>query len=493
MRIVEIPSLPGLDEHAAVAHLTGAVSALRAAAVRALPALRGRTLWMVNSTEHGGGVAEMLPGMVTLLRELDLDVQWAVIESPDPHFFEFTKRIHNLIHDAGEPVITPEDVALYEAVNRRNADELLRRVKPGDIVALHDPQPLPMAPLLREGADVHLVWRCHIGLDERTARTEAAWQLLQRYTAACDRVIFSAPEYVPDSMATRAAIVHPAIDPLAPKNAELSLHALVCILASSGLSSAGPIVPPPYEHQVQRIGFDGTPIKASRMGEVGLLTRPIVLQVSRWDRLKGFLPLMQAFVRMKALATSETGRARRRALLTRLVLAGPAVGAVADDPEARDVLDALVRAYVELPPATQEDIAILLLPMESRAENALIVNALQRASSIVAQNSLREGFGLTIAEAMWKRIPVLTSAAAVGPRTQIADGEHGRLVQDPEDVAELAGVLRHMLQQPDERARWARNAQRRAHDEFMIFTQLRRWIDLCREVVEDSARVAGHA
>jgi trehalose synthase len=492
VRIAEIPSLPGLDEHAAVAHLTGAVAALRSAAAEARPALHGRTLWMINSTEQGGGVAEMLPGMVTLLRECGLDVHWGVIESPDPRFFEFTKRIHNLIHDAGEPEISPEDVALYEEVNRRNALELLRRLKPGDIVAIHDPQPLAMAPLLRERADVHIIWRCHIGLDEHTPRTEAAWRLLQQYTPACDRVIFSAPEYVPESLSERSEIIHPAIDPLAPKNADLSLHAVVCILASSGLTGVGPVVPPPFEHQVERIGFDGRLVKAAQMDEIGLLSRPIVLQVSRWDHLKGFLPLMHAFVRMKALATSETGRARRRALLARLVLAGPAVGAVTDDPEARDVLDTLVRAYVELPPATQEDIAILLLPMESRNENALIVNALQRAASIVAQNSLREGFGLTIAEAMWKRVPVLTSAAAVGPRTQIVDGEHGRLVRDPQDVEELARVLGQMLQQPEERARWARNAQRRAHDEFMIFTQLRRWLEVCREVVEESASVAGH-
>src|SRR5690606_31068661 len=161
-------------------------------------------------------------------------------------------------------------------------------------------------------------------------------------------------------------------------------------------------------------------------------------------------------------------------------------------PEWRGVAEALGRAHVGVPPATRDDIALPLLPLESRAEAALVGNALQRAASIVAQNSLREGFGLTIAEAMWKRVPVLTSAAAVGPRTQIVDGEHGRLVRDPQDVEELARVLGQMLQQPEERARWARNAQRRAHDEFMIFTQLRRWLEVCREVVEESASVAGH-
>lgn len=490
MRVVEIPALPGLADHAAVAHLTAAVAALRDAAHRAAPTLRGRTLWMVNSTEQGGGVAEMMPGMITLLRELGVATRWAVIEADEPRFFEFTKRIHNLIHDAGEPVIDPDDVALYEAVNRRNTAALLPHLRPGDIVALHDPQPLPMAPLLRAHTAVHVIWRCHIGLDERTPRTDAAWQLLQRYTPACERVIFSAADYVPPALASRSAIIHPAIDPLAPKNTDLNLHAVVCLLASAGLSLVGPTVPPPFEQPVLRVTPDGHAVEARTLGEIGLLTRPIVLQVSRWDRLKGFLPLMQAFAALKTRPATGDEHERRRTELLRLVLAGPVVGAVSDDPESREVLDELIRAYVALPRAVQDDVALLQLPMASREENALVVNALQRAATIVAQNSLREGFGLTIAEAMWKRVPVLTSARAAGPRTQVTEGEHGRLVHDPEDPAEIADTLGDMLRRRQDRARWARNAQRRAHDEFMIFTQLRRWVDLCREVVEDAARQA---
>ncbi len=490
MRIVDVPELPGLTEHAAVAHLTAAVAALRDAAHGAAPALHGRTLWMVNSTEHGGGVAEMLPGMVSLLRELGIATRWAVIEADEPGFFAFTKRVHNLIHDAGDPAIGPDDVALYEQVNRRNAEALLPHLRPGDIVALHDPQPLPMAPLLRAAQDVHVLWRCHIGLDERTPRTQAAWQLLQPYALSCERVIFSAADYVPPALASRSVIIHPAIDPLAPKNTDLNLHAVVCLLASAGLSLVGPTVPPPFEQPALRVTPDGRAVAARELGEIGLLTRPIVMQVSRWDRLKGFLPLMQAFAALKARPATGDEHARRRAELLRLVLAGPVVGSVSDDPESREVLDELIRAYVALPPAVQKDIVLLQLPMSSREENALIVNALQRAATIVAQNSLREGFGLTIAEAMWKRVPVLTSAQAAGPRTQVTDEEHGRLVHDPQDPAEIADTLADMLHRPHDRARWARNAQRRAHDEFMIFTQLRRWVDVCREVVEDAAREA---
>jgi trehalose synthase len=483
-RVVEIDAQPGLAEHAAVAHLASAVATLRETARRVARVLDGRTIWMINSTAQGGGVAEMLPAMIGLLRDLGLRVEWAVIESSNAGFFNFTKRIHNLIHDVGSAAIDPADVALYERVNRDNAAALAGRLAAGDIVVVHDPQPLPLGPILRESRDVHLVWRCHIGLDERTARTVAAWSLLQPYAQAYDEVVFSAREYVPPFLADRATIIHPAVDPLAPKNRDLSLHKIVGVLASAGLTKLGPTLSEPYAERVLRVTPTGeTP--AIDGSELGLLTRPIVTQISRWDRLKGFLPLLQAFARLKQTTPADAEH-RRRIELMRLVLAGPVLGTVTDDPEAAGVVDELRAAYAALPPRLREDIGLLLLPMSSREENALIVNALQRSSSIVAQNSLREGFGLTIAEAMWKRVPVFSSARACGPRTQITDGVEGCLVRDPEDVAGVAETLDTMLRHPDRRETWARNAQRRAHDQFMIFTQLQNWIELWNRLVTAS-------
>ena len=142
------------------------------------------------------------------------------------------------------------------------------------------------------------------------------------------------------------------------------------------------------------------------------------------------------------------------------------------------VIESLKAAYVALPAEVQADVALLALPMESREQNALMVNALQRASSLVVQNSLREGFGLTIAEAMWKQIPVLTNRRACGPRQQIRDGVDGRLADDPEDAEELCALLDRMLASPTEREVWGRNAQRRAYDEFLVFTQVRRWLEV---------------
>ena len=198
---------------------------------------------------------------------------------------------------------------------------------------------------------------------------------------------------------------------------------------------------------------------------MGLLSRPIITQISRWDRLKGFLPLMRVFAALKqSVHATDDGTdpmLRRRLDLVRLVLAGPDPAGVSDDPEAADVLDELRAAYAGLHPAVQDDIALIMLPMRSIEENALMVNALQRASTIVVQNSLLEGFGLTIAEAMWKWIPVLGNSRACGPRQQVRNGVDGRLVRDPEDEAELRNAIYEMLASPADLRRMGQAAQRR--------------------------------
>jgi trehalose synthase len=209
------------------------------------------------------------------------------------------------------------------------------------------------------------------------------------------------------------------------------------------------------------------------------LTRPIVTQLSRWDRLKGFLPLMRAFAGLKqsgsGVASHGDPLQQRRLDLVRLVLAGPDPSGVSDDPEAAAVLDELRGAYAELSPAVQDDVALIVLPMHSVEQNALMVNALQRASTIVVQNSLREGFGLTIAEAMWKRVPVLSNSRACGPRQQVRDGVDGRLIRDPEDEAELGQAIDEMLAAPETLRRMGRAAQRRVNDAFLMLGQLRSW------------------
>jgi trehalose synthase len=405
-------------------------------------------------------------------------VEWVVIGSAEPAFFDLTKRIHNLIHGVGPPELGPADRALYEQVNRANAESLRELIRPGDILVVHDPQPLPLAGQLRRLLPLVTIWRCHIGLDSENPATRAAWNFLDPYLDAYDGAVFSAPEYIPRRLARRATVVFPGIDPLAAKNRELSLRQTIEIMCNGGLIPCpGPTVPGPFGGLAQRLNPDGSLSPANVAENIGLLTRPIVTQVSRWDRLKGFGPLMEGFAELKRSTYDGPGDPahRRRLDLVRLVLAGPEPSAIQDDPEAQAVLEELRAAYRGLHPAVQDDIALLLLPMGSLEENALLVNALQRASTIVVQNSLREGFGLTIAEAMWKRVPVLTNSRACGPRQQVRDGLDGRLIADPEDPDQLRRALDEMLLDADRLERWGQSAQRRVHDQFLVLGHLRAW------------------
>jgi trehalose synthase len=477
--IREIEHHLALQEYAEIPQLTYPVRVLRRDARRLVPSLEGRTVWMLNSTAEGGGVAEMLPAMIHLLRELGVSVQWAVMETDGADFFPLTKRLHNLIHGEGEPNLPSSDCELYETVSRENAEWLRRHLSNRDILVVHDPQPLGTGALLKEELGLRAIWRCHIGLDGQTAATRAAWRFLEPYTMAYDHAIFTAPEYVPSYLADRSTIIHPGVDPLSHKNRDLPLHKQVGVLLDSELLRPyGPVLTPPFENPARRLQADGTFGSAAEPEDIGLLFRPIVLQVSRWDRLKGFAPLLHGFVGLKRDFRADPSIARsdrhgRTIELARLVLAGPDPASIQDDPEADQVLKELSDAYRALEPELQADVVILALPMGSRKENALMVNALQRCATIIVQNSLREGFGLTATEAMWKRIPIMATHAC-GLRLQIRDGVDGRLVTDPEDVREVASTLNEMLADPEACEAWARNAQLRVQEDFLVFSQLRR-------------------
>jgi trehalose synthase len=484
-----IPLSPQTDlaEYEQYARLAPAVGDLRAEARQVAPLLEGRTVWMVNSTPQGGGVAEMLPALVWLLRDLGVSTEWAVIETEDPDFFAVTKRLHNLIHGVGDPELTVAEREVFEAVNRRNAEEMAGWMRPGDVLVVHDPQPMPLAGMLVERVPLHSLWRCHIGLDEQTPQTRAAWRFLRPHAEPYDHAIFSAPEYIPDYLASRSTVLYPALDPLTNKNRELSVHDIVHVLANGALTAEpGPMLTPCYPQVAERLQPDGTFAPVSHGENIGLLHRPTVTQISRWDRLKGWVQLMRAFALLKRRLPGVPGLEpleRRRLELARLALAGPDPASVADDPEGREVLEELTAEYRALPAEAQRDVALLALPMRSRIENALMVNALQRTSSVVVQNSLREGFGLTVTEAMWKGIPVLSNRRAVGPRQQLRDGVDGVLVDDPRDVEALAEALERMLSAPEQRQAWGRSAQRRAQDQFLVFRQLEGWLRLLGETV----------
>lgn len=480
-RYIDIQHHVSLDEYAADPSLIPAIEDLRVEAAASVPRLKGRTVWMISSTEHGGGVAEMLPPIVSLLRDLGLHIEWVVMDADDPDFFRLTKRIHNLIHGNGTPGFSEDDRALYDAVSRQNADWMREHVQPDDVVVAHDPQPLGVGALLAEEVGCTTIWRCHIGLADKSRQTSSAWRFLKPYALPYDRAVFSAPEYIPSYLAGVSTVISPAIDPLSYKNRDLRLYKLAGILKNAALTrNVGPVVTPQYEHPAMRLQRDGSWAPADASGDIGLLNRPIIAQISRWDRLKGFGPLMKGFARMKrdrGQAGVQDEKHRRSLEAARLVMAGPDPDSIQDDPEGLEVLEELRQDFLALPDAVAEDVVVLTLPMASRKLNALIVNALQRCAMIVAQNSLREGFGLTATEGMWKRAAVM-GTHATGLRAQIRDGIDGRLVVDATDDREIAATLADMLGDSDRREAWGLSAQRRVYHEFLIFVQLRRWLEL---------------
>ncbi|MFN3402625.1 MAG: glycosyltransferase [Cytophagaceae bacterium] len=447
------------------------------------PKLSTRKIWMVNSTSRGGGVAEMMPAIVNFLRQLNIECDWVVAGSDNASFFSFTKKIHNLIHGEGSPEINREEKEVYESENKKNSLQFLPYLKENDIVVIHDPQPLPMARFIKEKLNVKIIWRCHIGLDTHLEQTKCAWSFLHQYTNYIDKSVFSAAEYIPGYLSGRASIMHPTIDPLDHKNRDLPIHKIVGILCNSNLvEEYHPVLTPAFTETAKRLQPDGSFQSPLMPSESGLLYNTNIVQVSRWDKLKGFEELMDGFIQLKTnqekYAVNE--RNLRQLQLMELVLAGPDPDFVADDPEGKEILNQLTSRYMKLHPALQKQIVLLKLPMSSRKHNELIVNCLQRVASIVIQNSLKEGFGLTVTEAMWKTKPVIGSSAG-GIKLQIRDEMDGLIVHDPKDPIEIAITLNKALSQPKDREVWSYNAQKRVIENFLIFVQIRKWLQLFAE------------
>jgi trehalose synthase len=442
-------------------------------AAEARARLAGRILWHVNSTARGGGVAEMLHTLIAYGRGVGVNVRWMVIEG-SPEFFRLTKRLHHALHgSAGDGSgLGAEQRALYEQVTLANARALETLVRPRDVVVLHDPQTAGLAPpLVRAGARV--IWRCHIGADRSNQQTDLGWAFLEPYLRDVPACVFSRQAYIPAWCdPARAVVVQPSLDAFSPKNQELEPAAIRAILVHTGL-----IEGPPGEGSPTFTRGDGAPGRVDRQADVIRLGRaptwetPLVVQISRWDPLKDHLGVMHGF------ADLVDGAAPAGAAL---LLVGPNVTAVADDPEGADTLNQVIAAWRQLSHADRRWVQIACLPMADAEENAAIVNALQRHASIVVQKSLAEGFGLTVTEAMWKGRPIVASAVG-GIQDQIEDGVHGLLVQDPTDLAAFGAAVRRLLEDPALAARLGEQARQRARGQFLGLRQL---IDYARLVVQ---------
>lgn len=372
--------------------------------------LHGKRVVHVNSTRAGGGVAEILNKLVPLMRELDIDTHWEVITG-DADFYQCTKGMHNALQGNRLPL---SDTLLdnYQQTNAQNAEQLRDSLEHADVVIIHDPQP---APLLQHfpNRTGKWVWRCHI---DASHPFRPVWKYLRDIVAPYDASIFSLAAFSQE-LPHPQYLIPPSIDPISEKNEYLDEDRVAEV--------------------VRRYSLDPE--------------RPILTQVSRFDRFKDPLGVIHAYRLAKAVVPN-----------IQLVLAG---GGATDDPEGEVVLNEVHEAA-----AGDPDVRILLLPSDAHST----INALQRASDIVIQKSIREGFGLTVTEALWKGKPVIGGDVG-GIRLQIVNYHTGFLVNTPEGAALR---IRYLLNQPERIERMGEKAHAFVRDNFLITRHLREYLTL---------------
>jgi trehalose synthase len=369
--------------------------------------VRGRKILHVNSTRVGGGVAEILRSLVPLLNDIGVEARWEVITGTED-FFAVTKAFHNALQGE-EQDLSPEMLETYREINRKNAQGLSWNA---DYVIIHDPQPAAL--ILQKPEGGRWIWRCHIDISHPQRKV---WNFLRQYVVQYDGAIFSLPRFA-QRLPIPQFLIYPSIDPLSDKNRDLS--------------------PGEQERILDRLRIPRD--------------KPILLQVSRFDRFKDPLGVIQAY------------RLVKKHHDVRLILAG---GGAADDPEGEKVL-----AEVRQAARNDPDILILLLPPDAHVE----INALQRAATIVLQKSLREGFGLTVAEAMWKGKPVIGGFAG-GITVQLVYGVTGFTVNSPEGAAFR---IHHLLDNPDIMAKMGEDAREYVRRNFLITRHLGDYLALMR-------------
>ena len=380
--------------------------------VRAARPLLGLRVLHISSTFHGGGVAGMLRTLIPLMCDVGLDADWSLLYGT-PDLFGITKSLHNALQGEGIQ-LSEEDFELYLNVNA-----FFARHTPlfHDVVVVHDPQPLPVIRYVKKGKP--WVWRCHIDL---SGPDEGVWERLKPFALRYDAGVISSEAFRKPDLPLPTYVIPPAIDPFSDLNRELSQEAIDRKLAEYGLSS----------------------------------DKPLILQVSRFDKWKDPLGVLEVFRRV------------RKEVDAQLVLLG---NMAADDPEGPQIFKEVSARAEGFP-----DVHLIT------ATDELLVNALQRAASVVVQLSLREGFGLTVSEALWKGTPVVATNVG-GIPLQILDGKTGFLVS-PRDYDKAAERVVQILRDPDLGKELGEAGRNHVRENFLITRLLRDWLNLLVELCD---------
>ena len=452
------------------------VERVRVAQRHAGELLGGRTVWMVNSTALGGGVAQQLRTLLPYWKGAGIDVRWMVLRGSG-EFFRVTKRLHN--HLQGQPgygdVLGIEELTTLDRAALDHARALASVVAPGDVVVLNDPQTAAMSqPLQRAGANV--IWHCHIGIGHNEYSANA-WRCLRPRLTGVRRFVFSRYTALPEWLGgAETSIVTPAIDPGSTKNLPMPDGAARAILQHLGLAAGVPAAAPRYDCTGGSTAtLAGRPTVLDSDGAPDWNRNPVVVSLARWDRIKDPLGVLDGFLERVLPVTGA-----------HLLLAGPDASQVADDPEAEAVLAGVRERWRRLPPRVRARVHVTCLPLTPLEENAAMVNAIQRLAAVVVKKSLQEGFGLGATEAMWKARPVVASAVG-GHLEQVQHGLSGLLVEDPADVGAFGDAIVGVLQEPARAARLGQAARERVRALFLNDRHFVRWVEVFGSVLERRA------
>jgi trehalose synthase len=364
--------------------------------------------------------------------------------------------------------VGPPERQHYEGVLDGNLADLRPQLQPGDVVLLHDPQTAGLIPSLRD-LGVFVGWRSHIGADPVNQHTDQGWAFLRPYVEQADAVLFSRSRFVPDWLPPgKVTIIAPSIDPFATKNLDLDADQTRAVLAQAGLVSGAetggdlsferPDGAPGEVRQHDDLLVGGTPPPP--------VEARLAVQVSRWDRLKDMGGVLTAYV--EHLDAMPDG--------THLMLVGPAVDGVSDDPEGAAVLSECTKQWHRLPLRAQKRTHLVTLPMDDVDENAHLTNAIRHHATVLLQKSLVEGFGLTVTEALWRARPVIASATG-GITEQITDGVNGLLVSDPGDLKAFANTLAELFYDDERAGRLGQAGRARVQEHFLVDRHLIQYAD----------------
>lgn len=525
MRTIDVDPTP-------LATLAGAldeVSArrLESGAQRARRVLGGRTVWNVSATDTGG-VGVLLHALLPYAAGAGVRVGWFTLDG-DTDFFTLSTRLNHALHGRAHDGdgIGHDERADYERCLAFNLAEVTDQIRADDVVVLHDPATAGLAPELRRRG-VYVIWRCHVGADVPDEVSERAWAFVEPYLDSVDRVVLTRAVYRPGFLEPDTVrVIAPSIDPLSPKNRDLGAHEVEELLRAAGVEADGarrgaaggdtadaagsgqharqadpvvrrvdalarradetvpqadplvreadasvrqadPVVPGPGPVRVGSAEVDPHSGVMLAGGPVPAGAR-LILQLSRWDRLKDMNGLLVAFSEAFDELPPDT----------HLLLAGAQVDE--HDAEGAEVLSHCLQIWHGLEPDVRDRTHVACLPTRG-PEDALLVNAVQRRATVVVQKSLAEGFGLSVAEALWKGRPVVATAVG-GIQDQITHEENGLLVADPSD---LEGVMRHvarLLAEPAFAEQLGEQAHDRVRREGLSDRHLLDWVDLLGELL----------